>query len=230
MGSSDGGLGRISAGVAGVSGDASAAVQKGHARLADRGAGAPALFFHLRHGVVGPVGLDDRGGSARAYVEIWAAADWQRWLANIVVPLALWLAIMGIGIGYPHTLGGRRAQVFDVNNPGMAAVTRHPVLWALALWSLVHMLANGDLAHVILFGGFLIMALLAMPVFDRRAQRVLSDAQWAEVRRVAPLLPHPAFSHLNRRNLAWRSATAVVIYLIAYQLHQPVIGVSPEIF
>lgn len=169
--------------------------------------------------------------AARApYVEVWAAADWQRWLANIVVPLALWLAVMGIGIGYPHTLGGRRAQVFDVNNPGMAAITRHPVLWALALWSLVHMLANGDLAHVILFGGFLLMALLAMPVFDLRAQRVLSDAQWAEVRRVAPLLPHPAFGRLNRRNLAWRSATAVVIYLIAYQLHQPVIGVSPEIF
>lgn len=169
--------------------------------------------------------------AARApYVELWAAADWQRWLANIAVPLALWLAVIGIGIGYPHTLGGRRAQVFDAANPGMAAITRHPVLWALALWSMAHMLANGDLAHVVLFGGFAIMALAAMPVFDRRARRALNATDWAEVALVAPLLPRPAFRSVNRQSLLKRSAIALAIYLLAYPLHQPIIGVSPEVF
>ena len=40
--------------------------------------------------------------------------------------------------------------------------TRHPMLWGIALWSGVHLTANGDLAEVLLFGAFFIYALFAM--------------------------------------------------------------------
>ena len=40
--------------------------------------------------------------------------------------------------------------------------TRHPMLIAIKIWALAHLLANGDLASLLLFGSF-----LAFAVYDR---------------------------------------------------------------
>src|SRR5262249_9059066 len=46
------------------------------------------------------------------------------------------------------------------------------MLWAFALWGLAHIPPNGDLASVIFFGGFAVLALAGMVVIDlkRRAR------------------------------------------------------------
>ena len=41
------------------------------------------------------------------------------------------------------------------------AVLRHPMLLGLLVWALAHLAANGDLASVVLFGGFAAFAVLA---------------------------------------------------------------------
>lgn len=41
-------------------------------------------------------------------------------------------------------------------------LTRHPMLWGLAIWALAHLLANGDRAALLLFGGMGGYALLGM--------------------------------------------------------------------
>jgi len=46
--------------------------------------------------------------------------------------------------------------------------TRHPMLWGIALWSAAHCLANGDLASIILFGGFGAYALFSMWSLNQR--------------------------------------------------------------
>lgn len=45
---------------------------------------------------------------------------------------------------------------------------KHPMLVAIKLWALSHLLANGDLASVLLFGGFLAWAVLARISIKRR--------------------------------------------------------------
>jgi uncharacterized membrane protein len=40
--------------------------------------------------------------------------------------------------------------------------TRHPMLWGILLWSSAHLLVNGDLASMVLFGSFWIYAIYAM--------------------------------------------------------------------
>jgi len=40
--------------------------------------------------------------------------------------------------------------------------TCHPMLWGVALWSAAHLLANGDLASLFLFGSFGVFSLFAM--------------------------------------------------------------------
>lgn len=45
---------------------------------------------------------------------------------------------------------------------------KHPMLVAVKLWALAHLLANGNLADVLLFGGFLLWALLCFHAARQR--------------------------------------------------------------
>ncbi len=47
--------------------------------------------------------------------------------------------------------------------------TKHPMLLAVIIWALAHLLANGTLADVLLFGGFLLWAAVDRIVVARRA-------------------------------------------------------------
>jgi uncharacterized membrane protein len=47
-------------------------------------------------------------------------------------------------------------------------LTRHPMLWGVTLWAAVHLLANGDLASLILFGSFGAFSLFDMWSANRR--------------------------------------------------------------
>ncbi len=174
------------------------------------------------------------GSASRApYVELWAASEWTRKVPTVVMPFAMVLAVIGVETRWPYTLGSKEAKAFDPENPDLAALTRHPLLWALALWSAAHLPPNGDLAHVLLFGGFAVMSLAAMPMFDRSAKTVLAADDAARLFQAAPLLSlktlfDPKWLIENRRDLAWRLAGAVVIWAVAFGLHGAVLGVSPE--
>jgi uncharacterized membrane protein len=50
-------------------------------------------------------------------------------------------------------------------------VTKHPMLLATQLWAVAHLLANGMLADVLLFGAFLVWAVLDRISMKRRAPR-----------------------------------------------------------
>jgi len=96
--------------------------------------------------------------------------------------------------------------------PGrIKAAAKHPMLAAVKFWAFAHLLANGSLADVLLFGGF-----LAWAVADRISVKRRSIPQ---VLRTAP--PRP-----------WNDAIAVVLGLAIYALligwaHVRLFGVSP---
>jgi uncharacterized membrane protein len=53
--------------------------------------------------------------------------------------------------------------------PGrIKAATKHPMLLAVKIWALAHLLANGDLASILLFGAFLAWAVVARISAKRR--------------------------------------------------------------
>lgn len=61
--------------------------------------------------------------------------------------------------------------------PGkIRAVTKHPMLVAVKFWALAHLLANGLLADVVLFGGFLAWAVLDRISLKRRPQALRPTA------------------------------------------------------
>ncbi len=116
--------------------------------------------------------------AARApFVPLWDQAPWQRWAVNLAMPVAALLAVFGIGAANPFAFEGRAAG-FDPDRPGIAGLTRQPLLWALALWAGAHLLPNGDLAHVLLFAPMLGFSLVGMRIVERRRRAALGEADW----------------------------------------------------
>ena len=62
--------------------------------------------------------------------------------------------------------------LFAAYAPGrLKAATKHPMLVATKLWAFSHLLANGTLADVLLFGGFLVWAVADRISLKRRRRR-----------------------------------------------------------
>lgn len=156
------------------------------------------------------------------YVQV--LPDWSGWRRApvLLMPLVCWLAVAGLMARNPFSFGGMGRRAFDPDRPGVLGFTRHPLPLALALWSLAHLLAKGDLAHVILFGIFGGFALLAMRMLDRRKQREMGADAW---RALAANTGHLRLSGLRPRLV--EVAFAILGFMALLHLHLPVIGYSP---
>ena len=100
------------------------------------------------------------------FIEIWPQAQWQRWLANLAMPVAISLVVFAVGVANPFSFGGKVAG-FDPDRPGIIGLTRHPLMLAFAIWAGAHLLVNGDLPSFILFGGLLAWAHVEMRLINR---------------------------------------------------------------
>jgi uncharacterized membrane protein len=162
------------------------------------------------------------------YVPLWDPAGWQAWIPNLVMPLALVLAVCGTAVANPFSLGGSRRHEFDPARPGITAVSRHPLLLAVALWAIAHMVPNGDLAHALLFGGLAVLAVLGMILLDRRHRRRCGDRRWQALTRKTAFLPGGApLPAPGDAFPAGRVALALLIWVALLLVHPALFGVSP---
>lgn len=161
--------------------------------------------------------------AARApYVGVLPYWEGFRWVPLLVMPLACLLAVAGMMRQNPFSFGGLGLRAFDPADPGILAVSRHPLLAAMALWAGAHLLANGDLAHVILFGLFAGFAWMGMALIDKRKQRQMGQGEWRRLSR------NTARLNLARlRPSGSEAALAGAVFLALLLLHAPVIGYRP---
>ncbi len=84
------------------------------------------------------------GMANRDYISVWQPPIWTSHLALVLMlPVFILLAAAYI--------------------PGnIKRFTRHPMLWGVTLWTVAHLLANGDLGSMLLFGSFLAYSLFDM--------------------------------------------------------------------
>lgn len=69
---------------------------------------------------------------------------------------------------------------------GIKARLHHPMVLGVKTWALAHLLANGNVAHVLLFGAFLVWAVLSFSAARRRDRA--AGTQYAAGRTGATLL------------------------------------------
>jgi uncharacterized membrane protein len=128
---------------------------------------------------------------ATGWIDVWYPPAWTR---HIVVTL-MWPASICLVAAYI---------------PGdIKRVLKHPMLVGIKLWAFAHLIANGDLGSIILFGSF-----LAWAVFDRITLKRRADAG-------GPPIPLG-----GRRNDLIALAVGTIVFLVLGLVFHPlVIGV-----
>lgn len=153
------------------------------------------------------------------YVALWPRMPWQTWVPFLANAAAAILIALAIARPNPLSFGGMRNADFDPDHAGIVGWVRHPLLAAIGLWAGAHIVPNGDLAHVILFGTFLGFAFLGTKMIDRRKRRQLGD-DWSRVTQTTRRL------EITPGGLM-RVAGGLAAWWLLLVLHTPVIGVSP---
>lgn len=154
------------------------------------------------------------------FVEIWSWAAWQNHVSLVGMFVAILIVALAFGQPNPLSFGGWDNETFDPENCGLIGWARHPLLVALMIWAGAHMVPNGNLAHIIVFGLFAGFSILGMVIIDKRTRRILGAETWQLLSNTRRSLT------LTRRGIT-RIVLGVIVYLAVLYSHEWVIGVTP---
>ena len=147
---------------------------------------------------------------------VWQAQSWQFNFAIALMPLSA--AFLFAAWATPNPLSvAFSAKSFDPGNPGVVAITRHPVLWGFGLWGLAHIPANGDWVSLIFFGCMALFAFAGMKRIEAKKREHLGEDTYRELAAPTSLIPFGAIiagcTSMPRNAKLW---IRVLIGLLAY--------------
>ena len=152
-------------------------------------------------------------------------------LSLLIMPFACLFLIAGLTTANPSALVGRPGEHLETGPVGIVKITRHPVMWGFALWGIAHLLANGDVASLILFGGITVLALIGAWAQDSKKRRQFGEA-WGGFAQRTSFVPFAALiGGRLRMSFAevgwWRLGLGLALYGGLLWLHPWLFGVSP---
>tara|TARA_R110002110_G_scaffold117021_22_gene289236 strand:+ start:1943 stop:2500 length:558 start_codon:yes stop_codon:yes gene_type:complete len=127
------------------------------------------------------------------FIPVWNPPLFLTHVNNLLMVLAFWI------YGSSAAKGAKAWPAYK---------TRHPQLLAIKTWALAHLLVNGDLASIILFGGMLAWAVVSVILINR------AEPAWTP----------PA--HAGRATYIRLAVITVVVFAIVVAIHMW-LGVSP---
>jgi uncharacterized membrane protein len=165
--------------------------------------------------------------SRAPFLPLWDLAIWQYYVPIALMLPAFLLFVGGAVCPNPLSISFSRSA-FDPRRPGIVAVTRHPILWGFALWAFAHVVPNGDLVSVVMFGGFGSFALVAMAIVDRRKRRALG-ASWHDLAKPTSIVPFGALA-AGRTGMVWRTPQLIATLAIGAGLYATLLWLHPWLF
>lgn len=164
---------------------------------------------------------------------IWAYASAPRealWtgfreIPRVVMPFAFILIACGYARN-PTMVGADRLLKSAEPARGIIRITRHPIMWGVILWAGAHLLARGERAASVFFGGFLVLAALGTVMIDRRKS---ADPDYARFKAVTSNIPFVAIVQ-GRNRIVWREigwkrpAIGIAAFVVVFFLHPWISG------
>lgn len=162
---------------------------------------------------------------------VWEPGAFVSRLPMVLMPLAFILLVTGVLTRNPTAIGQEGKLTSDTSARGIVRITRHPFLWAIILWSISHIAANGDVASIFFFGGFLGLAVFGSIGIDKkRAAR--HGEQWIRFVDVTSNIPFVAILS-GRNRMVWseigwtKPAIGIAAYVGVVITHRWLFGVTP---
>jgi uncharacterized membrane protein len=162
---------------------------------------------------------------------LWVAPQWLAVAMMLLMLPALLLLVGSVTVPNPTSVTG--AHALEAANPatGVLRITRHPLLWAFALWGIVHLLVLGTLSMAVLATAIIVTALAGMPSLDAKYAR-RKPAHWPAFAKATSVIPFVAVAQ-GRNRLAWREIgwwrplLAIALWVALIALHPWAFGVDP---
>lgn len=92
--------------------------------------------------------------------------------ADLLVLIAFVLVVLGLLTPGPTIVGAEKLLEKEDNVRGIHRITRHPFLWGLTLWAVVHLALNPEPAGLVFFGTFAFVALAGTFSIDAKRARL----------------------------------------------------------
>jgi uncharacterized membrane protein len=163
------------------------------------------------------------------YLITWGMLEWWKPIVIILMLPATLLVVFGLTTPNPTSV----AQEGTLGQPprGIVRVTRHPFLTGVGLWALLHLIGNGDVASLVFFATWAIVALAGTVSIDAKRRRLLGAA-WEPFAAQTSIVPFAAIAagrnRVTPREIGiWRWGLALLVYALMLGGHAQVIGVSP---
>lgn len=161
---------------------------------------------------------------------LWPLTPALRLVPIVIMPFACLLVVVGLTTRSVTGVGGEKLLEDPHPVRGAATITRHPFLWGVALWGLAHIVANGDAAGILLFGGLTALALGGMAHIDYRRRETMG-AGWGPVALVSSTIPFLAAIQ-GRVKIDWagigitRFLAGLALYVVILAAHGSMFGAA----
>lgn len=161
---------------------------------------------------------------------LWNLGSAGHGIAMLLVFFALIFVVVGIATRNPTAMQQEGLLAQDDPATGIVRITRHPFLVGVTLWSIAHVLANGDLHSLIFFGTFLLVALTGMPNIDTKRQKRDPEG-WARFAAKTSRTPFLAIAQgrnsLKVSEIGWGKILAgVVVFGLILYFHGWIFGIN----
>jgi uncharacterized membrane protein len=152
------------------------------------------------------------------------------YLPILLMPPALVLFVGAFTVRNPTMAGLESALGNAAPARGALRITRHPFLWAVAIWSGVHALVNGNIASLLFFGSMFLTAVVGTRDIDRKRRRTHPEL-WKEYEAVTSNVPFAAIASGRNRlvlgELVKPMVVAAVLTGVLVVFHQDLFHVRP---
>ena len=151
-----------------------------------------------------------------------------RWLPMPVLAVAFVLMTCGY-FRNPMIVGAEKLMGSPEPARGIVRITRHPIMWAVILWALSHVIAYGTVKGLILFGTLFAVAAIGTVSMDSRKK---SNPDFARFAAVTSNSPFVAIAQ-GRNRLVWREIGFLLpglgfgVYALFFVLHPWLFGSRP---
>ncbi|GAA0737223.1 NnrU family protein [Sphingomonas japonica] len=164
---------------------------------------------------------------------MWGISD-ALWALASAAMLVASVLFVGSLIGNPALPDPTAAARPEKQPRGVFAVTRHPMMWSFALWSLAHIAVYPTPANLVLTGAILVLALVGAALQDAKKRR-LEPGFWPQWQRETAFVP---FANLLSGRTRWSAAMpgigvlvgGVLLWLAASWAHLPFAGIAAGIW
>lgn len=150
-----------------------------------------------------------KGFDARPFDVWWIVPEWATFAPIVMMPISLFLLFC------------------HFTKHSQDNFSRQPLGWAIMLWALSHLIANGESGTTLFFGGFLIYGALAIHLRERKSALGDATASHGNSEYNVKLIPFTRWPRdMAGRKFASLLFITVVVDLALTHMHDIFIGVS----